>query len=136
MFKDILKKWENSSAIKSMGGNNDTNSGTSDSVNDERVDILTHKLTEFEMTAKKVFKRLEKKIEVLEAVEASVDEKLASFERLLQTADTVKPSAAAGFNRQKEVLALVRKGMRIDDIAGIMSMPKGEIELILNLGNR
>lgn len=95
----------------------------------ERVNVETAR---FEKVAAGLFKRLEKSIKILEAIEASVDEKVAQFERLIQIVDSVNYSDC-GQNRRYEVLALTGKGLGIDEIANVLGVQHGEIELILNL---
>ncbi|MCG6552315.1 MAG: hypothetical protein L7F77_08305 [Candidatus Magnetominusculus sp. LBB02] len=89
-------------------------------------------IARFEKVAGAMFRRLEKSVEILEAIEASVDAKIAHFERLLQNADAVTYSDN-GQNRRYEVLALTGKGLGIEEISNILGIQHGEIELILNL---
>ncbi|MBF0343032.1 MAG: hypothetical protein HQL06_02260 [Nitrospirae bacterium] len=85
-----------------------------------------------EHTANAIFKKLEKQIEILEAIEASVDAKLATFERLLHMADSINHPTGA-VNRQHEVMALTQRGLTVDEVADVLGMQRGEVELILNL---
>ena len=87
---------------------------------------------DFDKTADKMIKKLEKKIEILEAIESSVDKKLAAFERLIHMAESIK---TPGNNKSPryEIMALNRRGLEAEEIAGILDIPRGEIELILNL---
>ncbi|WP_420265112.1 hypothetical protein [Candidatus Magnetominusculus dajiuhuensis] len=96
---------------------------------EERADIG---IARFEKAAGVIFRRLEKSIQILEAIEASVDAKVAHFERLLQMADAVSYTDC-GQNRRYEVLALTGKGLGINEIANVLGIQHGEIELILNL---
>lgn len=94
--------------------------------------LLSLELAEVKEISDLIFKRLEKKIEVLEAIEASVDEKVARLERLIHRAESIRP-VSGGLNREHEIMALKDRGLKIDEIAGIIDMPVGEIELVLNL---
>ncbi|MGD0884114.1 MAG: hypothetical protein ABSA46_04420 [Thermodesulfovibrionales bacterium] len=94
--------------------------------------LVALELAEVKEVADIIFKRLEKKIEVMEAIEASVDEKIADLEKLIQRAEALR-TPSEGRNRQHEITALRQKGLKIDEIATILDMPKGEVELILNL---
>ncbi|MBF0541192.1 MAG: hypothetical protein HQK91_07055 [Nitrospirae bacterium] len=87
---------------------------------------------DFERAADKVLKKLEKKIEILEAIESSVDKKLAAFERLIHLAENIKTPGTTNSPRY-EIVALNRRGLEAEEIAGILDIPRGEIELILNL---
>ncbi|MBF0405128.1 MAG: hypothetical protein HQL00_14310 [Nitrospirae bacterium] len=93
---------------------------------------LNAEIARFEKVAGTLFRRLEKSIKILEAIEASVDSKIAHFERLIQMADSVNYTDC-GQNRRYEVLALTGKGLGIDEIASVLGVQHGEIELILNL---
>ncbi|MBF0536814.1 MAG: hypothetical protein HQL03_01020 [Nitrospirae bacterium] len=97
--------------------------GTEETKND--IAILQH-------TASVIFKKLEKQIEILEAIEASVDAKLVNFERLLHMADSIHHPQGP-VNRQHEVMALTYRGLKVDEIADVLGMQRGEVELILNL---
>jgi len=94
--------------------------------------LLTLELAEIKEISDKIFERIEKKIEVLKVLEASVDEKIAALKKLGQDEGS-HGTTSGNFNRQTEVLLLEQRGMNIDDIASILSMPRGEVELILNL---
>lgn len=94
--------------------------------------LLSLELAEVKEISDLIFKRLEKKIEVLEAIEASVDEKIARLERLIHRAEAIRP-VSGGLNREHEIMALKQRGLKIDEIADIIDMPVGEIELVLNL---
>ncbi|KJR43591.1 hypothetical protein MCHI_000493 [Candidatus Magnetoovum chiemensis] len=95
-------------------------------------DVRTE-LENFQRTAQIIFKKLERQIEILEAIEASVEEKLITFERLLQMADTTNLPSGGSDNRRREVLALKERGLQVIEIAEILGMRTGEVELILNL---
>jgi DNA-binding NarL/FixJ family response regulator len=94
--------------------------------------LLALELAEVKEVADIIFNRLEKKIEVLQAIEASVDEKIARLDKLIQRAEATR-SPSEGTNRQHEIVALRQKGLKIDEIGAILDMPVGEVELILNL---
>ncbi|MBF0320562.1 MAG: hypothetical protein HQL01_12245 [Nitrospirae bacterium] len=100
-----------------------------DTLYEDRVNADVARL---EKSASVIFKRLDKSVKILEAIEASVDAKITHLERLLQMADAVS-SSDCGQNRRFEVLALRAKGLGIDEIATILGIQHGEIELILNL---
>jgi len=90
-------------------------------------------LTEFEKTANVIFERLRKQIEVLEAIEASVDKKLDTFERLVNTANALNSGGERGVDRRREVIALTERGFDTNEIADVLGLNGGEVELILNL---
>lgn len=94
--------------------------------------LLTLELAEIKEISDKIFERIEKKIEVLKVLEASVDEKIAALKKLGQDERSLG-TTSGNLNRQTEVLLLEQRGINIDEIASILSMPRGEVELILNL---
>jgi DNA-binding NarL/FixJ family response regulator len=79
-----------------------------------------------------IFKRLNRKIQILEAIENSVDEKLKTLEKLIQKAESLKP-AAPNQERHSEIVSLGRQGMKSREIADRLDIPVGEVDLILNL---
>lgn len=98
-------------------------------------DLLSLELAEIREISDVIFRRLEMKIEVLEAIEASVDEKVALLEKLINRVEAIKfPSDIS--NREFEIIQLSAKGLKIDEIARILDMPAGEVDLILNLSSK
>ena len=70
----------------------------------------------------------------LAAIEKRVDEKCEALERMLARAENLKPSEGLDLDpKYREVRNLARKGLKIDEIAGILDIPQGEIELILTI---
>lgn len=96
--------------------------------------LLAMELAEVNEVANLIFKRLERKIEILEAIEASVDSKIALLEKLLHQAEALKLPTDK-INRSHEILSLRDKGLKIDEIASVLDMPLGEVDLILNLSS-
>jgi len=94
--------------------------------------ILTLELSEVKEIGDLIFKRLEKKINVLETLEASIDKKTERLEKLIQRVESIK-APAVGIERHHEIIALEQRGIKICEIANILDMPAGEVELILNL---
>ena len=94
--------------------------------------LLTLELNEIREISDIIFKKLEKKIQVLEAAEASIDKKMASLERLIQRAEALR-APGTGMNRQHEIVGLRERGLRTEEIAEVLDMPVGEVELILEL---
>jgi len=94
---------------------------------------LLPEIEEIRNISERILKNLEKKIEILEAIEASIDEKMATFERILNRAESLE-TPSDSISRQHEILNLNRRKLRADEIASILNIPEGEVELILNLG--
>lgn len=95
-------------------------------------ELLTVELAEAREIADIILKKIEKKIEVLEAIESSVDEKILTLQRLIDRIEILKDSSLP-VDREREVMKLHRRGLKIDEIAEILDIPSGEVELILNL---
>jgi hypothetical protein len=94
--------------------------------------LLLLELAEIKEISDKLFERIEKKIEVLRALEASVDEKISALRKLGQEGVPLETPLADVDNRLA-VISLKKKGLNIQEIAGVLGMPVGEVELILNL---
>jgi len=94
--------------------------------------LLLLELSEIKEISDKLFERIEKKIEVLRALETSVDEKIIALRKLGQEGVPLETPSADVDNRPA-VISLKKKGLSIQEIAGILGMPVGEVELVLNL---
>lgn len=94
----------------------------------------TLEITEMQAIAERAISRLEARIRVLEAAEKRIDRKLEKLEGLLEKAEllpsTPGDSPAA---RSHEIGALIQKGLKVDEIAKVLNIPRGEVELILSL---
>lgn len=95
-------------------------------------ELVTIELAEAREIADLIVKKIERKIEVLEAIESSVDEKILTLQRLIDRLEILKDSAIS-IDREKEVVRLLEKGLRINEIAETLDLPVGEVELILRL---
>ncbi len=105
-------------------------------VNDEASvrELLNLDMAEIEKASDRLFNRLDDRIKALKTIEARVDKKIANLERLLTRAENITAgSKESTESRQIEISRLSQKGLKIDEIASILDMPKGEVELILNI---
>jgi hypothetical protein len=101
---------------------------------DDARQRLTLELVEIEEIAGVLFKRMEARLEELKAVEARLDVKAGALESLLSRAASIGFAHSDAVDaRRREVVALSRKGLKVDEIAGVFDMTRGEVELILNL---
>jgi DNA repair exonuclease SbcCD ATPase subunit len=110
-----------------------------------------------------LFKKLEAKIQAVQALEASMELKKNELNRLLRQSDAVEKKLREGqelanaldrklaalqqhlqqaeaiqtredsAGRQQEIVALIRKGLPSREIAEVLDMPQGEVELIAEL---
>jgi hypothetical protein len=94
--------------------------------------LLLLELAEIKEISDKLFERIEKKIEVLKALEASVDEKIVALRKLGQEGIAID-TLSAGTDQRPAVISLKEKGLSSQEIAATLGMPLGEVELILNL---
>ncbi len=68
-----------------------------------------------------------------ESLVARLDRKIAAIDRMIQRTELL--NAANGVsNRQKEIVVLTQKGLAAKEIADVLDIPQGEVELILELG--
>lgn len=94
---------------------------------------------EIQEIAEKLVERIERKIETLKRIEAQADEKIALLDGLISRWKHLqeRPLETEGGRRkdlqQGEVLSLARKGFNAEEISRILDLPRGEVELILNL---
>lgn len=95
-------------------------------------ELITLELIEAREIADMILKKIDKKIEILEAIESSVDEKILTLQRLIDRFEAIKDDSLP-FDREKEVIKLYKKGLKIEEIAETLNIPHGEVELILNL---
>ena len=100
--------------------------------NEKQQRMLTRERTEIRQISDIVIKKLEKKIALLQAMESSIDKKIAAFESLIQQAEGMRSSGDVR-NRPHEIMTLHGKGMKATDIAAALAMPVGEVQLILEL---
>ncbi|MBI4686798.1 MAG: hypothetical protein HY756_03335 [Nitrospirae bacterium] len=103
----------------------------------DKKDLLTLELAEIEEIAQRLFNRIDERISVLKSVSAEVDEKISALESLLQKVKELNvPPELSTDTRRKTVIALSKKGLKIDEIARIFDMPRGEVELMLELHHK
>ncbi len=98
---------------------------------------FTMEVMEINDIAEKLIARIEQKIKALKTVETRADEKIAILDGLITKFKKMNFSsesmAPIGEGRQKEVKTLAGKGFNSEQIARILDLPSGEVELILNL---
>ena len=94
--------------------------------------LLLMELAEIKEISDIIFEKIEKQIEVLKTIEASVDQKIATLRRLKQGGAALEkqPEEAA---RLSEIRSLSQKGLGVREIADMLKMPAGEVDLMINL---
>jgi DNA-directed RNA polymerase specialized sigma24 family protein len=98
-------------------------------------ELLALELSEIKDIADILFGRIEKKIEELKNIEVLVDEKIKFLKDLIKRAESLASSSESS-THFREVITLSEQGLKIDEIARILDMPAGEVELILNLATK
>lgn len=94
--------------------------------------IISFQLAEAQEIADLLIEKIEVKINTLKQLESEIDKKILIIEKLLQRADTIKiPSLRT--DKYDEILYLKNKGMKITEIAKLLDIPAGEVELFLNM---
>jgi hypothetical protein len=124
---------------------------------------LNLELAEMREIADLMFKRLDGKMRELQTVEISLDKKKTEVEKLVRYADYLEKKIASSrqlaealdtkisilqrgvqdagsaqapggdMNRRQEISALIRKGLASREIAEVLDMPLGEVDLIIEL---
>jgi DNA-binding NarL/FixJ family response regulator len=96
--------------------------------------LLALQVTEIEEISEKLFTKMEEKMKSLRDIEARLDRKIAVLEELMQRVEKAEISSNQAIDsRYREITDLAAQGLNIDAIAGVLDIPKGEIELILSL---
>lgn len=94
--------------------------------------LLSLELAEIRDISEILFQRIQKKVQLLQALESTVDKKIIVLEQLVNRAEALR-LPGAGVPRQHEIFRLAQRGMKSHDIADTLDMPVGEVELILEL---
>jgi superfamily I DNA/RNA helicase len=98
---------------------------------------LILELAEINEITEKLVRRIENKIKDLKTIETQADQKIAILDGLISRIKNMNPSlewtAANEVGHQGEVRALSHKGFNPEQIARILDLPSGEVELILNM---
>jgi len=95
---------------------------------------LSLEVSEVAEIAEKIFNRLDARMRELRELDERVAVRIETFEKLLARAENLKLPDDYGIDpKYREVQNLARKGLKVDEIAGILDMPRGEVDLILNI---
>lgn len=101
---------------------------------EEAKELLTLELAEIMEISDSIFKRIDERINTLKSIESRIDSKIEMLnDLLLKTEKIDKRAVRFSADNRKEIYALAQKGLKIDEIADFFDMPKGEVELILNI---
>lgn len=111
---------------------------------DKVVKIFDSLLTDADKIAGQFKKQLEEKHNLIERLNEQLDKRIISLNVLLNRADVFLSShgkEAADLNgtlvslnsQQTGIIELAKEGHRVEEIANILSIPKGEVKLFLDL---
>lgn len=100
--------------------------------NPQTKDMLSSEMAELEEIADRLFLRIEKRVHSLLEIEKRLDAKIARLEQLMSSNDDA-PVRTKTPGNSDEIARLYAKGLKIDDIADILDIPRGEVELVLRL---
>jgi hypothetical protein len=99
--------------------------------------VVTLEMVEICDITEKLIDRLDNKIKALKAIETQADQKIAILDGLITKCKHMDLSgnvnAATPKGHRSEVQTLASKGFKSEQIARILDLPSGEVELILNL---
>lgn len=96
--------------------------------------LLSLEVAEISEISERLFGKLDAKMQALVTLEKRLDSKISLIENLLLRAEKTRLSPRhVPEDRYLEITKLADKGLKIDEIAGILDIPRGEIELILSL---
>jgi len=97
--------------------------------------LLSLQIDEIEELSALLMSRIDERVKDLKELEERIDAKMKDLQRLIARAEELSEESVPDFTdyRVREVMVLASKGLRIDEIATILDLPAGEIELILSM---
>lgn len=103
---------------------------------EEAKELLTLELAEVVEIADSIFKRIDERINTLKSLESRIDSKIEMLGDMLLRVEKTEKKSGSRFRTgyHQEIHTLAKKGLKVDEIADFFDMPKGEVELILNIG--
>jgi DNA-binding NarL/FixJ family response regulator len=100
----------------------------------EAIELLQLEISEIEELSALLMSRIDERIKKLKELEQRIDSKLSALESLLLRAESLEKELSEPLdNRYSEVITLASKGVKIKEIAQLLDLPEGEVELILNM---
>jgi DNA-directed RNA polymerase specialized sigma24 family protein len=100
----------------------------------ESKELLTLELLEISEIAEQLFRRIDERINTLKEIEKRIDNKIEIFRHLITKSEDIEKKAnCSKFPNHQEIFILSEKGLNVDEIADFFDIPKGEVELILNI---
>ncbi len=111
---------------------------------DKAIKIFESLLTDADNIAGQFKEQLEEKHHLIKKLNEQLDKRIISLNLMLNRADALlsshgKDAAALNGNpvppgiQQAEIMELAKKGRNLEEIAHLLSVPKGEVKLVLDL---
>jgi len=97
--------------------------------------LLGEELEEAREISRILVERIDMRVRELREIEARLDRKMAVLKSLLGKVPPLESGgeSATGPSRIEEVVRLGRTGLQVRDIAALLDMPVGEVDLILSV---
>ncbi len=101
---------------------------------DRASGLLNVELSEIEELSSLMMSRIDARLRTLRETEERLEGKMEALERLLLRAEKVtqEPDGLLDY-RYREVLVLASKGLKTEEIAGILDISRGEVEFIITM---
>lgn len=114
---------------------------------DRGAKIFKSLLSDADNVSRQFQKQVRLKHDLINDLGTQLDQRINSLTALLDRADIIVSYAAAGDavtgpagdsarKRQIKIMALAEKGCKIEDISNRLSIPKGEVKLVLDLNKK
>ena len=111
---------------------------------DNEVQIFESLITDANKVAQQFKEQLKEKHHLIQSLDGQLEKRIVSLNVLLNRADVLLSSQGnevPGGNdtndslssQKTKILALAKKGHRVEEIASILSVPKGGVKLVLDL---
>jgi len=96
--------------------------------------LLNLQLSEIEELSSLLMSRIDERVKALKEIEKRIDEKKDMLQRLLIRAENISSECEdlSGY-RYREVMVLAGRGLKVEEIANLLDLPVGEVELLINM---
>ncbi|MFO7495549.1 MAG: hypothetical protein R6X05_07945 [Desulfobacterales bacterium] len=115
----------------------DTHGSVSQKAAERLMGLLEPLLVEADKTARAFDAQLQEKNRLIQQISERLDSRIISLNLLLNRADAcgcMDPTQTPHvYDQQQEIIALDRTGMDADGISSRLSLPRGEVDLVLDL---
>lgn len=97
--------------------------------------LLALQIDEIEELSSLLMSKIDARVKALAEIEERIDEKIKHLEKLIARAEEVSEEYTPDYSdyRIREVMVLASKGLKVEEIASLLDLPSGEIELLLSM---